>query len=62
MAVGVPSEWIVALRALGFNTVVSLRSAKVNKLLNDLRSYAKKNKQTLPALTSEALQAWGVQE
>ena len=61
-AVGVPSEWIVALRALGFNTVVSLRNAKVNKLLNDLRSYAKKNKQTLPALTVEALQAWGVQE
>ena len=52
----------MALRALGFNTVVSLRSAKVNKLLNDLRSYAKKNKQTLPALTVEALQAWGVQE
>lgn len=60
--VGVPLAWIPALRASGCNTIAALRGAKVNKLLNDLRGYAKKRKLDLPALTAEMVQSWGVQE
>lgn len=60
--VGVPLAWIPALRASGYNTIAVLRGAKVNKLLNDLRGYAKKRKLDLPALTAEMVQSWGVQE
>ena len=60
--VGVPLAWIPALRASGYNTIAALRGAKVNKLLNDLRGYAKKRKLDLPALTAEMVQSWGVQE
>lgn len=56
--VGVPAEWVPALRAQGIQTVASLREAKVNKLLNDLRGYAKKHKLTLQALTGEMVESW----
>lgn len=61
-AAGVPREWIPAVRGLGYNALSALRAAKVNKLLNDLRGYAKKNKLGVPALTPDALRAWGLQE
>lgn len=59
---GVPAEWVPAVRALGLQTVALLREARVNKLLNDLRGYAKKNKLTLPPLTPEMLESWGVHQ
>lgn len=61
-AAGVPAEWVPAVRGLGYQTVASLRAVKANKLLNDLRGYAKKKKLTLSPLTAEVVASWGAQQ
>ena len=57
-AAGVPQEWIKPLRALGYNSLDVLRSAKPTKLVNDLRGYAKQQKLSLPPLTPETIETW----
>lgn len=55
---GVPTEWIKPIRALGYSSTGELRGVKPTKLLNDLRGYAKKNSLSLPALTEEQVLGW----
>lgn len=57
-AIGVPAEWVKAVRALGYASVELLRGVKPGKLLNDLRGYAKKNKLELPPLSQEMVEGW----
>jgi lysyl-tRNA synthetase class 2 len=57
--IGVPKEWIEAIKALGYKTVASLRSVeKPGKLANDLNGYKKKNKLDLPGLSPEVVIEW----
>ena len=58
VAIGVPGEWLPALRKYGFKTVAELKAANPNKLLNDLGGLRKKMKLEIPALRLEEIQAW----
>lgn len=58
VAIGVPEEWVKPIRALGYSETRQVQEAKVGKLLNDLRGYAKKNKLALCPLTEEMVKGW----
>ena len=56
---GVPEEWVEPLKALGFDTIASLKEVeKPGKLANDLNGYKKKNKLDLPGLSPELVGEW----
>ena len=56
--IGVPAEWVEPLQKLGFDMVVKLKDANVNKLHQDLCGYNKKNKLGLTNPTKEAVESW----
>ena len=59
LAIGVPEEWVDALKALGFDTIDKLKEVeKPGKLANDLNGYKKKNKLDLPGLSPEVVGEW----
>jgi lysyl-tRNA synthetase class 2 len=59
LALGVPEEWVDALKALGYTTVDKLKEVeKPGKLANDLNGYKKKNKLDLPGLSPEVVGEW----
>jgi hypothetical protein len=59
LEVGVPSEWIEALQALGYTTIEKLKEVeKPGILANDLNGYKKKNKLDLPGLSPEVVGEW----
>ena len=50
VALGIPKEWVEAIKALGFTTIAALRALeKPGKLANDLNGY--KKKKNIPDLT-----------
>lgn len=57
-AVGVPAEWMEALRKLGISSLEDLKAANPNKLHNDLCGFNKKNKLGLPNPPKEVVEAW----
>jgi lysyl-tRNA synthetase class 2 len=57
-ALGIPVEWIAAIRKAGFIMVDDLKNANANKLFNDLNGLRKKLKMDVPALRIEEVQAW----
>jgi lysyl-tRNA synthetase class 2 len=57
--IGVPQEWISALKKMGFITVAKLKEVeKAGKLANDLNGFNKKNKLGLPGLSPETVEKW----
>jgi len=59
MALGVPEEWVDAIKGLGMATVEKLKETeKPGKLANDLNGYNKKNKLGLPGLSPETVAKW----
>lgn len=55
---GVPREWIPVLRKAGINTIVELKAANPNKLMNDLGGLRKKLKLDLSAPKIEEIKSW----
>lgn len=56
---GIPAEWILPLKKLGFTTIAMLREAgKAGKLANDLNGFNKKNKLGLAGLSTEVVGSW----
>ncbi len=58
IAIGIPKEWVEAVRKAGFKTPTEVQSANPNKLLNDLSGLRKKLKLEIPALKIEEVKAW----
>jgi len=59
IAIGVPTEWVAPLQALGYTTIEKLKEVeKPGKLANDLNGYKKKNKLDLPGLSPEVVGEW----
>jgi lysyl-tRNA synthetase class 2 len=59
ISIGVPQEWVGALKKMGFTTVAKLKEVeKAGKLANDLNGFNKKNKLGLPGLSPEAVEKW----
>ena len=58
LAIGVPAEWIPALRKAGINDVTLLKAANPNKLFNDLCGMRKKLKMEVAAPTLDMVKAW----
>ena len=50
---GIPKDWVPAIRKAGFNTIAELKQANPNKLFNDLNGLRKKMKLNIPALKIE---------
>jgi lysyl-tRNA synthetase class 2 len=57
-ALGIPDEWIIVLKKLGYTAVDKLKEVKSGKLANDLNGFNKKNKQGLKGLSPEEVEAW----
>lgn len=58
-AIGVPSEWVEPLKALGYDTIEKLKEVeKPGKLSNDINGYKKKNKLDLPGLRPKLVGEW----
>jgi len=59
LELGVPEDWVDALKALGFDTIAKLKEVeKPGKLANDLNGYKKKNKLDLPGLSPDVVGEW----
>ncbi|MFU8842196.1 MAG: lysine--tRNA ligase [Bacteroidales bacterium] len=58
IALGIPGEWIPAIRKAGFNLVEELLKANPNKLINDLSGLRKKMKLDIPPLKIEEVNDW----
>ena len=58
LEIGVPEEWIIVLKKLGYITVEKLKEAKAGKLSNDLNGYNKKNKLGLKGLSPQEVEKW----
>lgn len=58
LAVGVPEEWIAAIRKVGIVTKEDLKGANPNKLFNDLCGFNKKNKLGLKNPSKELVAQW----
>jgi lysyl-tRNA synthetase class 2 len=58
LEIGVPEEWIVVLKKLGYITVDKLKETKAGKLSNDLNGYNKKNKLGLKGLSPQEVEQW----
>jgi lysyl-tRNA synthetase class 2 len=59
IALGIPEEWVLPLKNLGFTTTSKLEEVeKAGKLANDLNGYNKKNKLGLPGLSPELVGTW----
>ncbi|NVO02741.1 MAG: lysine--tRNA ligase [Bacteroidetes bacterium] len=58
LAIGVPAEWIPALRKAGINDVTLLKAANPNKLFNDLCGMRKKLKMEVAPPTLDMVKAW----
>lgn len=56
--IGVPKEWISAVRQLGIQTLADLKATSDTKLFNDLNGLRKKNKMNVPALQLSDVQKW----
>jgi lysyl-tRNA synthetase, class II len=56
--IGVPEEWIVIIKKLGYTTIEKLKEAKAGKLSNDLNGYNKKNKAGLKGLSPQEVEEW----
>ncbi len=56
--IGVPAEWVDAIRKLGYSTVEKLAEVKAGKLSNDLNGFNKKNKLGLKGLSPEEIEKW----
>ncbi|MDR2980518.1 MAG: lysine--tRNA ligase [Bacteroidales bacterium] len=57
-AIGIPEVWIQALRKLNIQTLLTLKEANPNKLLNDLGGMRKKLKMNVPAVQLEEIKEW----
>jgi len=55
---GIPKDWVPAIRKAGFNTIAELKQANPNKLFNDLNGLRKKMKLNIPALKIEEVKGW----
>ncbi len=58
ITLGIPAEWIPAIRKTGIQTITALKEVNVNKLFNDLNGLRKKLKLDAPALKLDEVQAW----
>ncbi|MBN1789690.1 MAG: lysine--tRNA ligase [Bacteroidales bacterium] len=58
LEIGVPEEWIIVLKKLGYITVEKLKEAKAGKLSNDLNGYNKKSKLGLKGLSPQEVENW----
>ncbi len=58
LEIGVPEEWIIVLKKLGYITVEKLKEAKAGKLSNDLNGHNKKNKLGLKGLSPQEVEKW----
>jgi lysyl-tRNA synthetase class 2 len=56
--IGVRTEWVPVLNAMGFNTVEELKAANPNKVFNDLGGMRKKLKLDITMPTKEEVMAW----
>jgi len=56
--IGVPAEWVVAIRKAGFSTIDDLKNSNPNKLINDLSGLRKKMKLNIQALKIEEVKSW----
>jgi len=55
---GIPAEWVVVIRKMGFNTIEDLAGANANKVFNDLGGMRKKLKLDLTMPSKEDVTAW----
>jgi len=55
---GIPKEWIAALKGNGINHTKQLKEENPNKLHNNLCGYRKKNKLEIPAPSPEDVKYW----
>ncbi len=55
---GIPKEWIAALKSNGINHIKQLKEENPNKLHNSLCGYRKKNKLEIPAPSPEDVKNW----
>lgn len=55
---GIPAEWVVVLRKMGFNTLEDLAAANANKVFNDLGGMRKKLKLEIPMPSKEEVVNW----
>jgi len=58
MAIGVPSEWVDVLNAMGIVKVSDLKEKSAGKFMNELFGYNKKNKLGLKNPTPEEISNW----
>jgi lysyl-tRNA synthetase class 2 len=58
-ALGIPSEWVEPLQALGYDTIDKLKAVdKPGKLHQEMMGYRKKNKLEIPTVSQEEVSAW----
>jgi lysyl-tRNA synthetase class 2 len=58
-ALGIPTEWVEPLQALGYTTVAKLKEVeKPGKLHQEMMGYRKKNKLDIPTVTVEKVSEW----
>ena len=55
---GIPEEWIAALKKMGLITIAKIREAKPGKLANDMNGFNKKNKLGLKGVSPEEVGKW----
>jgi lysyl-tRNA synthetase, class II len=55
---GIPKEWVAALKENGINHIKQLKEENPNKLHNNLCGYRKKNKLDIPAPSPEDVKNW----
>jgi lysyl-tRNA synthetase class 2 len=58
LEIGVPEEWIVVLKKVGYTTIEKLKEVKAGKLSNDLNGFNKKNKLGLKGLSPQEVEEW----
>lgn len=58
IAIGVPKEWVLAIRKMGFNTPEELKAANANKVFNDLGGMRKKLKLDITMPSKDEVMAW----
>ena len=58
VAVGVPLEWVPAIRKMGINTIEELKAANPNKVFNDLGGMRKKLKMEAAMPSKEDVMTW----
>lgn len=58
MEKGIPKEWIIPIKKLGYSNLSSLKGVKPSKLFNDLGGLRKKMKLEISAPTLQQIESW----